>query len=252
MFFRRKKHPVPAEQRALYRPLLSENHGLRVLLERPGAPFLEVSLRSLTFRGAGLEAPANYDIAIHQDDVFDVTLWKDDESWNVRTPAVVRRLDRTVEGKIGFGIEFINLGSLFGQMTDALGTYFNRRAFERVQPDAARPVTARLYSHGHRMPGAVHDLTPGGVALLVDHVLAVPLRTGADARVTLCLPTSKRELEGEAFIRQIRRLREQDFIGLEFDLEHPEGFRVHAELVRQYCAERERALHELDAAALAS
>ncbi len=248
MFFRRRNRSRrPAEQRSVYRSNLPRDHGIRAVLEKPNVPFLELELRSLTFRGAGFVAPAAYDVALHEGDFYDVSLWRTDDTWSVRTPAAIRRVGPIEDGRFEVGVEFVNLGDLYGQMSDGLGRLFNRRALKRVQPHAAQPVTASLYSHGHRMPGTVHDLTALGVGVVVDHVLAVPLRVDSDARVTLRLPGQNDELVGLAYIRQIRRLREKDVIGLEFDPADTHGFPAHAGTIQAYCEERERALRELDA-----
>jgi c-di-GMP-binding flagellar brake protein YcgR len=135
---------------------------------------------------------------------------------------------------------------LYSQMEDALGRYFNRRARQRVRPEMDRPLSAHFSSRGQVMWGTVYDLSTKGMGLVVDHVEAARLTKHAEGTVRFQLPDSKKDLEGSVFIRQHRRLREQDMVGLEFDLEQAGGFADHQAELAEYCAEREKRMTELE------
>lgn len=248
MFFRRsrKKGPEQPDQRAHYRIRLPEDDPLRIWLERPGCEPQEAYLQNLTIRGAGVTTSLTDDGVLSSEDVLGVTIQSTWDSWSIRTPAMVRGAKAGDEGTVDYSIQFINLGNLYSQMEDALGRYFNRRARQRVRPEMDRPLSAQLSSRGQVMWGTVYDLSTQGMGLVVDHVEAARLTVNADGTVRFQLPGPRKDLEGGVIIRQHRRLREQDMVGLEFDLADRDGFVTHEEMLSEYCAEREKRMNELE------
>jgi c-di-GMP-binding flagellar brake protein YcgR len=241
MFFSRKKNKASeAERRVAYRSLLPEDHPLRMFIRRSDESIIETELIDLTISGASFRLLEQYPAEFQVDEMFDVAI-SIGAGLEVHTPAVARR-DVSGPGGIEWGVEFINIGNLYGQWDNILGQYFNRRTRVRVGIDLDRPLSASLASHGAKMLATVYDLTIHGVGLLVSHIEAGPLKLEADARVTIRLPDSKKEIMGWASIRQHRRFDQRDVIGLRFDLSDPEGFAKHEAVIAEYCTEREQEL----------
>jgi len=244
LFSRRKQ--TPPEQRGTYRRPFDEDATLAVVIERSEQEPLNATLLDLTMRGAGLRVAEPKGAGPLVGDVIELTIQSERDGWKIHTPGVVRQVKLAEGGALVYGVEFINLGMLYAQMDDTLAAYFNRRSRVRVQSEEQKPLSASLYSAGHRLMAVVFDLTARGVGLLVQHHEATSLRIDAPSRVTIDLPGIRRGLQGAAVIRQHRAIHDQDVVGLEFDLEAEDGFKQHAERIEEYCAKRlaERATWE--------
>ena len=237
MLFGRKKQPTSdqSERRSEYRLSLPAGHPVLMTLERSEGGRCPTQVLDLSFRGACvrlLDPAARFEVG----EVLEAVIG--DGQWSIRTPAMVCRETALATG-VEWGLEFINSGNLFGQWDNALGNYFNRRGFPRIAMDLDQAPPAVLSSRGHKMPGAVYDLTVEGVGLLVSHVEAVPLRIDNPARITLKLPTRRRPMEGGGTLRNLRRFDNRDIVGLQFDLSEPKGFAQYQVEIAEYCQQRE-------------
>jgi len=252
MFFRKKKKgpepkaPELPEQRAHYRIRPPEDDPLRIWLELPSGEQVEAALLNLTISGAGVRAPVTAAGPLSREDVLGITIQSTWDSWSIRTPVMVLGAQPADDGSVDYSVQFINLGNFYSQMEDALGRYFNRRARLRVRPEMDRPLSAQLSSGGQSMWGTVYDLSTEGMGLVLGHVEAARLTPDAEGIVRFRLPGSKAEMVGGVFIRRHRSLREQDVVGLEFDLGSPEGFAQHHAALEEYCVECERQMAELE------
>ena len=243
MFFSRRKKERAHERedrRGEYRCVLPADHPVSMTVERADGSRFEAEPLDLSVRGASFRTSGDGLDVLVNEEVVDLVI-SIGEGLDVRTPGVARRRVDTENGT-EWGVEFINLGNLYGQWDNVLGHYLNRRSLMRVKPALDQGLAGSLFSEGHKMKATVCDLNVQGAGLLVGHIEAALLRMGAPARVTFCLPGSKKELVGPARIQHCRRLDQQDIVGLAFDLGDPEGFARHEREIAAYCSELSQGL----------
>jgi len=242
MRFRKKKEDPQIDQdaaeRAQYRGNLSRQP-LEAILEVPGAYPVEAHVVDLTVQGVGVCVPFKRDPGLRVDEVLEIMIHGPGKAWEVRTPVRVVRID--VGDDVRIGLRFVNLGSLYGQLDNALGTYFNRRARPRAQPEPDRPFPVYLSHNGHRVRADVHDISTSGIGVFLGRVSAGPLRPGERVEVRFFLPGSKVEMVGSAYVRHRTALARIDMVGLEFDLHEAGGFVDFLAGIESYVEQRNRA-----------
>ena len=243
IFDRRSKlnRPGPRNARGEYRYPLPPDHPLKMQLVRPDGEVIDVLPVDLTVRGAGFRSWP--DVELGEDEVFDVVVSSAEDGWTVRTPGVVRHAAED-DDAIDWGLEFINLGNLYGQWDNVLGRYFNRRRAKRVAPDLDRKIAGELIRGEQAVSAAIHDLTTFGAGVTVRHSEAADLDRNEVVEIRFRLPKGRRHLQGKAFVRQLRHAGAHDFVGLEFDLTDPDGMAVWERQINAYCTKRARAVSE--------
>jgi PilZ domain len=223
MFFRRKPKQEappaqPEEQRRLYRAAVDPEM-IRATVTRGDEEPLLVGVTDLSLEGAGIEIPFHLDPEFEAGDLVDLALSHMHDGWSVTTSAQVEQTHPKIGANVPYGLTFLGTGSLYAQMEDTLGRYFNRRRHERVRPDLDKDVEVRLRQGGHRPRGPMHDLSSSGMCVAIDLVAAVSLKTGAQVEIRFELPGCKGEFEGRANLVARRRLGPKEFVSLEFDLQ---------------------------------
>jgi len=246
IFDRRKKLPArPDELRAEYRHPLPTEHTLRMLIQRSDGSQIETVLVDLTARGAGFEAASDFEL--HEDEAVEVIVTCQNENWTVRTPAMARH--RVASGKTTtWGVEFVNLGNLYGQWDNVLGQHFNRRVDARVTPELDRPVPVMISLDGREFSATLHDLSTRGMGLAVSHREVEHLEREARIEIAFKLPRCRREVRGTAMVRRNCHVGALNLVGVEFDLEAADGFVDHERAIVAYCKKRAKALSRWESA----
>ncbi|MFT5050077.1 MAG: c-di-GMP-binding flagellar brake protein YcgR [Chlamydiales bacterium] len=245
IFDRRKKLPVsPQDLRAEYRQTLTSDHPLRMLILRGDGSQFETTLIDLTARGAGFETPSAFEL--HEDEAIEVVVTNEADRWAVRTPAMARH-HVDLGGTSVWGVEFINLGNLYGQWDNILGEHFNRRTDPRVAPELDRPTPVTLTLDEHPISATLHDMSPTGMCMAVRHTEVSGLERDTSVHIAFKLPRSRRNLQGTAIVRRNCRAGALDLLGVEFDMTAADGFAKHERTIAAYCKKRAKALSKWEA-----
>ena len=223
MFFRRKRSRPepeperPEDKRRLYRaPVDSET--IRATVVREGREPVQAGVVDLSLEGAGIAVPRHLDPGLEPGEVVALSLRHLGEGWVVETAACVEQSHHGGGANVKYGLTFLNTGSLYAQLEDRLGVYFNRRRHERVRPDLDKDVIVRLRQAGHRPRGPVYDISESGLCVSLDLVSSTALDPARPVGLSFELPGCKVPFEGQARLVARRRLRTREFVSLEFDL----------------------------------
>lgn len=204
-------------------------------LVRPSGQEIDVQPVDMSVRGAGFRTRTGTDL--YEFEVVDVVVSSEANGWMVRTPGILRHGTSDDEG-MDWGVEFINVGDLYGQWDRVLGRCFNRRQKPRVSPSLDRRILAEIHVGARRVPAAIHDLTVGGAGLVVQHGSFPEIAHDQVLAISFSLPRSKRKLSGKASVRRLHSAEPLDLIGVEFDLKDPDGFANHEQPIATYCEAR--------------
>src|SRR5207253_1244485 len=84
----------------------------------------------------------------------------------------VRVHGRVMSAKIGlsgvrYGLQFLRVADIHAQLDSFYARWFNRRKDVRVLPDLAHELRARLTCLGVDLDICIHDISMGGMGLLV-------------------------------------------------------------------------------------
>lgn len=238
---RAKKRNPDSPERREYRQVLPPDHPLRMQLVRANGEVIDVLPVDVTARGAGFRTWPDVEFA--KDEVFEVVVASETDGWNVCTPAIIRHRENDGDA-VDWGLEFVNLGNLYGQWDNALGRYLNRRKQVRVAPELDRKIPIDIRKGDLTTTGVLHDLSPKGLGVAVRHSEAKGIEREDAIQVSFRLPRSRRHLTGTVEIRQIRNVGAQSFLGGEFDLSDPAGFAAHTRQISAYCEKRAKALSD--------
>ncbi len=205
----------------------------------------------LTVQGAQIRMAFEHLDAIALDQKVSLTIEGPKQGWSVQTRALVRHLrsDRGVWSYVG--LEFMDVGTLYSQLENALSTYFNRRASKRVSMLKESGFSAKI-KHGRAIETArISDLSLGGVSVLMNTFQSVAFTTGSTAELRLILPGTKDELAGRVIVRHRQSERGVERLGLEFDHESPMGFARHSAAIERYFKRLQRLLDKAKRARIA-
>lgn len=225
--------------------MLPPKASLRMQVVKAGGEKIKVQAVDLSARGAGFTTRP--DVRFSESEVVEVLISSRSDGWSVRTPGVLRHAKLSNEA-IGWGVEFINTGTLYDQLDDALGRHFNQRKSRRISPSLDRRILAQVLVQDEPISAAVHDLTVSGVGLVAHHGALSPDLAGQTLAVAFSLPRSKEVLSGTATVRRVHTADPLDLLGMEFDLADPQGFSRFEREIQAYCEVRSKAIAEWESA----
>lgn len=241
MFFK-KKTPAPkpatrAEQRAQYRKRNSKSQSIEATLRVPKWEPLRVELVDLSVRGACIRIPFAQDRNLKVDDVVEISIGSMMRS-EVHTAARVANIGREGESHLRYGLEFVNINNLYAQLDSFYARQFNRRRNARVVPTLDRKVQVKARWGSDEVSGHVFDISESGMGLVLTKDSSARVAEVEALDVTMRLPGIDVELSGRARIRHRASLNQHTLLGLEFDLETPEGFARFTTLLTEFVARR--------------
>ena len=225
MFFRRRRRSQEAAlaesiggQRAPYRTPV-DPQDVRARLLREGEEPLQAGVVNLSLEGANIAVPGHLDPGLTPGELVSLELRHTREAWRIDTPAQVEPHGPSGAGNTRYGLRFLNMGSLYAQMEDALGLHFNRRRHQRVHPEDQQDIVVRLRQGGQKPRGNMHDLSLSGMCVALDLIGAASLQPDHPLEFTFDLPGARDSLQGAARVVSKRRLGSREFLSLEFDIE---------------------------------
>ncbi|MCA9000819.1 MAG: PilZ domain-containing protein [Planctomycetes bacterium] len=216
MFFHKKHVPPVTCRRELERNPIPDSETLVVELDLPTGDMAPADLYDLTIDGSAVIAPEDLVADLSEDDVIQFTLAHPMHGWSVCTPAKVIRKAPQGPHQTLIGVQFINTGSLYSQLDNAMGRYFNRRKNNRVQPDQNRAIEVKISDGASQFCGKLYDLSPEGVGLTLSAKDGAQLHPDMPLSIAFVLPGSGELVQGEVSVRQRRMMRDLAFVGTLF------------------------------------
>lgn len=201
-------------------------------LEPIGGHVLEMSAQ-----GIGIAAPLPGLASMTVETVVELSVGAD-EGERLVTPARIVSALPLDEHWARYGLHFVHVGSLDGQLDSFFAAHFNRRAGARARPLAHDVVRAQVQWRGGQLTARVHDLSVQGLALSISPLSPVVLKPDMEVALRFRLPGAVRSITGGGRVRYVAGLPRQRVIGLEFDLGDPRGIALDLPLVQAYVAEQ--------------
>lgn len=242
MFFK-KKAPTPkatktrAEQRAQYRKRNSKSQALEATLRVPKWEALRVELVDLSVRGACIRIAFAQDRNLKANDLVELSIGSMMRN-EVRTAARVANISRDGESHIRYGLEFLNINNLYAQLDTFYARHFNRRKHVRVVPTLDRKVQVKARWAGEEVSGHVFDISQSGIGIVLSKDSSARVAEVEVLELSLKLPGMEGELSGRAKVRHRTALNQNTLLGLEFELDTPEGFARHTEALTAFVERR--------------
>lgn len=188
-------------------------------LDSPIEEPVKVRLDDLCIQGASVLVPIPSMPPINEGEIVGVRIEHTREGWSVLTPGLVRSISEETRRYFRVGLEFINPGNLYSQLSDGLGSYFNRRTATRLANEP-RVFEAQIRgARATRLRARVIDISVSGLGAWVSHVEGASLKRGDEVMLTLTLPDKLPPIEGAARIARKQNNGPSDIIGLEFLLD---------------------------------
>ncbi len=234
MFFH-KKHVQPVScRRELKRNPIPDSESLVVELDLPSGDMAPADLYDLTIEGSAIIVPEDLVTEIEVDDVVQFTLAHPMHGWSVCTPAkVVRKAPQGPHQSL-VGLQFINTGSLYSQLDNAMGRYFNRRKLNRVHPDKGKVIQVKVSDGATQYTGKIYDVSNEGLGFTLPKEDGAKLHPDMPLSVAFLLPNSEELIQGEISVRQRRKMHDLAFVGALFG----EQFKRFADTITDYVSMR--------------
>lgn len=226
MIYRQRHHLPYANRRSTERIALPPSDSLVVELDWEGRTVPAI-LVDLSARGIGLRTAQDADEQLPVGALVRLVIAHPIDGWQVETTAEVRNVGLTGAEHQHVGLQFINEGQLFQQLTSALGRYFNRRGESRAAADADEATFVSVRAGDRIVEGSVFDLSPSGVG--VHFPTSQEWSPATDTTVQLSIDFEA--APGWSVEARVVRTREHDgrtFVGFAFgDLTAEESAAVH-------------------------
>ncbi|MDA0947784.1 MAG: PilZ domain-containing protein [Planctomycetota bacterium] len=164
MIYRQRHHLPYANRRSTERIALPPSDSLVVELDWEGRT-IPANLVDLSARGIGVRTAQEASEQIPVGALVRLVIAHPIDGWQVETTAEVRNVGLTGPEHQHVGLQFINEGQLFQQLTSALGRYFNRRGESRAAAQADEPTWVSVRSGECTFEGTLYDLSTSGVGV---------------------------------------------------------------------------------------
>jgi hypothetical protein len=197
-------------------------------VEPLGGHVLEMSAQ-----GIGIAAPLPGLASLTVEHVVELSVGADQDERLVTPARIVSALPLD-EHWARYGLHFVHVGALDGQLASFFHAHFNRRADARARPLAHDVVRAQLQWRGGQLTARVHDLSVQGMALSISPRSPVVLKPDTEVALRFRLPGAVRSISGTARVRYAADLPRQRVIGLQFDLTDPRGITEDLPLVQAF------------------
>jgi len=239
MFFLRKKPaPEPRDRRGAYRDLPVEVGRMSVVLSGPELEPLAGQLADLSMHGVGVRLAGPRNANLIGGNLYQVAILSQVHP-EVQTPAQLRSAIEE-EGGWRYGLEFVDVGDLHGQLDDFFVRYFNRRSDRRMRLVGQERVSLAMEWDGGQRTVRVCDISAGGVGFALSPQDLPPIERGARVAVRFRLPGVTGELAGHATVAHMTLLADRFVLGLAFDFEEPNGLALRRSDLERFVDERAR------------
>ena len=236
MFLFRRKVARMLNRRGHYRTKPSDEKPLGVQLVTPSGA-IDGELIDVSVRGCGARFLFAKDPMLSAGDVVEIRISSERRD-EVRTPVRVVYGVADGETHLRYGFQFINAGNLYGQLDDFYVRVFNRRRSPRVRPQLDEKIPVTLSWNRQELVSPVHELSAHGLGMILPQPEAFRLGKVDELRVEFSLPEVKKPFGGPARIRNRKPVLDKVFLGLEFDLDAPDGLGARQPELQEFVEQR--------------
>lgn len=208
---------VDNDKRRFYRVLRTSNPPLTVTLEQAPGTCLFAECDDISMGGAGVHFSATRDphLSVGTEVVLAFQAMSRPDA--IRARAKVVSVREQPDKSVRYGFQFTNQPELYAQMDSYYARYFNRREHMRVLPDHSEKIVAQLRWAKGEIVARVHDVSIGGLGLLIPIDAAAALTDVKALHVSVQLPNTQQELRLNCNVRSCRPLVKQALLGVEFE-----------------------------------
>jgi c-di-GMP-binding flagellar brake protein YcgR len=204
-------------KRRYYRVLRTTNPPLTVTLEQASGGCLFAECDDISMGGAGVRFHPDRDPKLVAGQEVLLTFQAISRPDAIRARARVVSVTPQPDKHVRYGFEFTNQAELYAQMDSYYARYFNRREHMRVLPDHSERILAHIRWARGELSSRVHDVSVGGLGLLVPVESAQLLAGVTSVHVSLHLPGGQSELRLPCLLRSCRSLVKQALLGVEYE-----------------------------------
>jgi c-di-GMP-binding flagellar brake protein YcgR len=253
MFFRKKKtesfpettakapNSGPVNKRKYYRVRPRATQVIRASLERESAQPIGGDCLDLSIGGAWVRFDATHDPMLKKGDVCSLRIRADSQPDSVRATCRVAAVLPLDKGRTRVGFQFTNRIELYAQLDEFYARLFNRRRHVRLTSDYDVRIPVKLAWRGGSLPAIAHDISEGGLGIMIALDKANSLERVAEVDVTFRLPRERVEIVCRALIKSRTNFANNCLVGIEFTPEG--GIENHITAVRR-CIEKRLAAAE--------
>jgi c-di-GMP-binding flagellar brake protein YcgR len=228
MFFRKKKIESRSEsssqspgsdrdnQRKQYRVRAREAQPIRASLPGPaGLPIVGRCI-DLSIGGTWVEFDAAQDPRLHAGGACELEIRAESRTDGIHAACSVVTVQPLRDGRIRVGFQFTNRIELYAQLDRFYARLFNRRRHVRAASAGDVPIPVRIMWHSGSMPATAHDISEGGVGLVMPGPNAVALVKVREVELSFRLPKERSEIVCRAVIKSRTEFGNSCLLGLEF------------------------------------
>lgn len=188
-------------------------------LDPPLERNVEACLVDLFLQGASLRMDRDEAPGLDENQIIACYIRNRPDSWDIATPAMVRRIALDDQGQLTVGLEFIDPEQMHERLQGELSAEDNRRLRTRIQPKGPKPVL-KLHTGTSGFEAAIQDISVVGACVSVAAKQSAHLKLGEHFGFVLTLPEASRPIEGYCSVMwQKPGEKKALLLGLQFDIQ---------------------------------
>lgn len=245
MLGRFRKKAIHEDTRAHYRksPGRADAIGVKLICAN-GAP-VSGAIVDLSAGGTAIEFTDDVSHDLEIDEVRQLVFSSLTRS-SVRAWGQVRALP-TESHPSRYGFMFLETGELFEQLDESFYKFFNRRRFRRAKPALGQRFKADICFGNVVETAAVHDVSLGGVSVMISPDLASSMYVDMPVELTLHVPKTDFELKHYAIVRHLTPEGSQVRVGMSMEVVEESDSKRHLAKARAALADYiQRRVDEMD------
>jgi hypothetical protein len=242
--FWKRSRKQPAElksRRSSYRSKPSEEQDATAAVYLPSGVVVPCEIVDVSGSGASLRIALEEDPALARGDVIELSVALPGRP-PVKTPGEVVFCEQDGQRHIRYGFRYTNIGNLYSQLDEQYARLFNRRGSRRAAATLESRIPIRLTWSGFLIDTKIHDISEGGIGVLMSRAEAAQLRGTERVRASFKIDPAAEPLEGALQIVHRDEREGGIMLGMRFVFEEPGGFGRHAGTIQAFVNDRNEQL----------
>ena len=241
---RQKQNEEPPEvqhRRQSYRSKPSGKQAAAAAVHLPSGVVVPCEIVDVSGSGASLRIAIEKDPALSRGDVIELSVALPGRP-PVKTPGEVVFCEQDGDRHLRYGFRYTNIGNLYSQLDEQYARLFNRRGSRRAAATLEQRIPIRLTWSGFLIDTKIHDISEGGIGVLLSRAEASQLRGADRVRASFKIDPRAEPLEGALQIVYLEARKGDVLLGLRFAFEEPDGFGRHAGTILAFVNDRNERL----------
>ena len=228
----------PSARRQQYRSKPSDEQKVTTFVHLPSGEALAADVVDVSVTGAALRLSVDWDPVLKQGDVVELSIGLEGRK-PVKTPGEVMFSEQDGQRHTRYGFRYTNPGNLYAQLDEQYARLFNRRGAFRAAATLEQRIPIHLAWQGFMLDTKIHDISSGGVGVMLDKREAILFRGADILKARFKLEQGGELLEGRLrIVHRSQKSGGNTLIGMSFDFDDAEGFGRHAEVIKAFVTVR--------------